>query len=241
MRHDFKTPLVGALACIGGLAALAYGAYSVGPVERLDLRIFLHFTDEDSRATGPAELLVHLGDLGPLLALMAAIVVFGLYFGRRREIIAAIAVIIGANLTTQLLKVALEHPRHTIHQGVTHAFWAELLPSADAFPSGHTTAAASVAVALLFVVPHRHQMTALAAGILLTAAVAVSVVVLTWHYPSDAVGAVLVAAIWGFLMAAALRPPERHGRTERRQTTAMRGLPSPPTIGGHGTRSWSHD
>jgi membrane-associated phospholipid phosphatase len=204
MQRSVKMPLLGALGCIAGLAVLVYAAYSVGPVERLDLRIFLHFTGEDSRAMGPASLLIHLGDLGPLLIFMAMVVALGMYFGRRREIVAALAVIVGANLTTQLLKVVLENPRHATQNGMTHAVWSSL-PSADAFPSGHTTAAASVAVALLFVVPARHRMSALAAGILLTAALAISVVVLTWHYPSDALGAILVAALWGFLMVTGLR------------------------------------
>jgi len=60
---------------------------------------------------------------------------------------AAVTVVAGANLTTQILKVALAHPRFQSVLGHD-----QLGPVA--FPSGHTTAAASIAIAFLFVVPH---------------------------------------------------------------------------------------
>jgi membrane-associated phospholipid phosphatase len=189
---------------MAGLALLAYAAYSVGSVESLDLRIFLHLRYEVALAYGPAEVAVHLGDLGPLLAWMAVVTGLGVFFGRRREVVAALAVIVGANLTTQVLKITLEHPRNVAHAGDTVPWW-NSLPQPDAFPSGHTTAVAAVAVALLFVVPSRQRMNAAAVGILLTGAMATAVVVLGWHYPTDAIGAVLVAAAWGFFMVATLR------------------------------------
>jgi membrane-associated phospholipid phosphatase len=214
-------PLAGAAACTVALAVLAYAAYSVAPVEHLDVRIYLHFEFEQYPALFPANALVHLGDLGPLLVLTALTVGIGLHFGRRREVVAALAVISGANVSTQLLKVALEHPRHALQAGMP-SFWAHLLPAADAFPSGHTTAVASVAVAMLFVVPARHRMAVAAIGIFLTASMAISVVVLGWHYPSDAIGAIFVAAAWGFLMVAALRLSVRPSGAAGRELTAVR-------------------
>jgi membrane-associated phospholipid phosphatase len=221
MSRDVKAPLFGLAACVAGLLLLVYSAYKVGPLERLDLRIYLHFEFHNAPGLGAAALLVHLGDLAPLLVLTAAVIALGLYFERRREVIAALAVIVGANLTTQLLKVALEHPRYGAQGGGSEPYWAHLLPSENAFPSGHTTAAAAVAVALLLVVPTRHQMSAAAAGILLTAAVAISVVVLGWHYPSDALGAILVASAWGFLTVALLRIHVSRGRARRVEPPGM--------------------
>lgn len=204
MPRSIKAPFAAAASSAVALGLLAYAAFSVGPIERLDLRIYLHFEFVEGPGVDPARLLVHLGDLGPLLLCTAAVVGAGLYFGRRREVVAALAVIVGANLTTQLLKVALEQPRHAV-QGTPSKFLIELLPSNDAFPSGHTTAVAAVAVALLFVVPARHIVSAATVGFLLTASVAISVVVLGWHYPSDALGGILVAVTWGFAMLAVLR------------------------------------
>jgi membrane-associated phospholipid phosphatase len=199
MTRSVKAPLLAAIACAAAIAPLAAAAYGYGPVKALDLRILLHLERETGPSYHLASVLVNLGDLGSLLVLLAAVCAIGLYFGRRREVIAALVLVAGANLTTQLLKVTLEHARYKASQhGVE-------LPWADSFPSGHTTAAASIAVALLLVVPARHRFNAATGGMLLTAAVGLSVVILGWHYPSDVLGGLLVVATWSFAVLAALR------------------------------------
>jgi membrane-associated phospholipid phosphatase len=199
MPRSVKTPLLAALACAIAIAPLAVAAYSFGWFQRIDLRIFVHLR----RVAGPfntlASALVNLGDLVALLVLLAAVVALGLKLGRRREVVAAAAVVAGANLTTQLLKTTLEHARHrAFEHGIE-------LPWPNSFPSGHTTAAASIAVALLLVVPARHRLVAATAGAALTAAVGFSVVILGWHYPSDVLGGLLVVGAWGFAALAWLR------------------------------------
>jgi membrane-associated phospholipid phosphatase len=206
MRRSVKAPLFAAIACAAAIAPLAVAAYGFGPVKSVDLRILLHLERETGPAHDLAMALVVLGDLAALLVLVAAVCALGLHFGRRREVVAAVIVVAGANLTTQLLKVTLEHARHkAFEHGIE-------LPWPNSFPSGHTTAAASIAVALLLVVPARHRLRAAAVGFLLTAAVGISVVVLAWHYPSDVLGGLLVVATWGFAALAALRlRPGRDG------------------------------
>jgi membrane-associated phospholipid phosphatase len=199
MTRRVKAPLLAAIACAAAIAPLAALAYSYGPVKDRDLDILRHFERETGRVHDLAAALVNLGDLAALLVLAAAVVGIGLWFGRRREVVAALVLIAGANVTTQGLKAALEHVRYTVaEQG-----WE--MPWANSFPSGHTTAAATIAVALLFVVPARHRLAAAAAGFLLTAAVGFSVIVLTWHYPSDVLGALLVVGAWAFAILAVLR------------------------------------
>jgi membrane-associated phospholipid phosphatase len=199
MPRNVRNPLLAALACAAALVPLAVAAYSFGPVKRLDLRGFLHLRREEGPIHALAVGLVNLGDLAPLLILLAAVAVLGLRLGRRREVIAAAVVVAGANLTTQLLKTTLEHARHkAFEHGVE-------LPWPNSFPSGHTTAAASIAVALLLVVPALHRRRAAAVGLLLTSAVGISVVVLGWHYPSDVLGGFLVVSAWGFSAVAYLR------------------------------------
>jgi len=199
MTRSVKAPLFAAIACAAAITPLAAAAYAYGPVKALDLRILLHLERETGLSHHLASVLVNLGDLGSLLVLLAAVCGIGLYFGRRRQVIAAVVLVAGANLTTQLLKVALEHVRYKAWE---HGLE---LPWANSFPSGHTTAAASIAVALLFVVPARHRLKAAASGLLLTAAVGLSVVILGWHYPSDVLGGLLVVATWGFAVLAFLR------------------------------------
>ncbi|NCT92162.1 phosphatase PAP2 family protein [Cellulomonas sp. APG4] len=107
---------------------------------------------------------------------------------RRRVLLAVqVAVLVGgANLTTQVLKhMVLERPDLGVGD-----------PLDNALPSGHTTAAASVAAALLFVVPRRVRPTAAVVGVLYTVATGVSTLVGRWHRPSDAVAAVLVVLAW---------------------------------------------
>jgi membrane-associated phospholipid phosphatase len=199
MSRHVKAPLLAAAACAAAIAPLAVVSYSFGPVQRLDLRILTHLTRDEGPGYLLAAALVNLGDLASLLVLLGAVCALGWRLGRRREALAAVAVVAGANLTTQLLKVTLEHARHkAFEHGIE-------LPWANSFPSGHTTAAASIAVALLLVVPARHRSAALLAGAMLTAGVGLSVVVLAWHYPSDVLGGLLVVGAWGFAALAYLR------------------------------------
>lgn len=107
---------------------------------------------------------------------------------RRRWMLAVqIAVLVaGANLTTQILKhQVLERP----DLGVTYA-----LP--NALPSGHTTAAASVAVAAILVVPPRARPYVTALGGAYAGLTGVSTLVGQWHRPSDVVAALLVVLAW---------------------------------------------
>jgi membrane-associated phospholipid phosphatase len=199
MPRNAKAPLFAAIACALAIAPLAVVAYSLGPFQHLDMRILLHLRREEGAMNALASVLVNLGDLAALLVLLAAICAYGLKLGRRREVLAALVVVAGANLTTQLLKVTLEHARHkAFEHGIE-------LPWANSFPSGHTTAAASIAVALLLVVPAAHRFAAAVAGAALTAAVGLSVVILGWHYPSDVLGGLLVVGTWGFAALAWLR------------------------------------
>jgi membrane-associated phospholipid phosphatase len=206
MPHRVRTPLLAALACALAITPLAVVAYSLGPFQRVDLRILLHLRREEGPINALASVLVNLGDLLPLLIMLAAVCMIGLRLGRRREVLAAVVVVAGANLTTQLFKTTLEHARHkAFEHGIE-------LPWPNSFPSGHTTAAASIAVALLLVVPAAHRLAAALAGVALTAAVGLSVVILGWHYPSDVLGGLLVVGAWGFAALAWLRLRVGRGR-----------------------------
>jgi membrane-associated phospholipid phosphatase len=217
MPRRVKTPLLAALVCVLLIAPLAVAAYSLGPFQRVDLRILLHLRREEGTINALASVLVNLGDLIPLLILLATVCAIGLRAGRRREVLAALAVVAGANLTTQLLKATLEHARHkAFEHGIE-------LPWPNSFPSGHTTAAASIAVALVLVVPAAHRLTAALLGAALTAVVGLAVVILGWHYPSDVLGGLLVVGAWGFAALAWLRL--RPGRDRARDTREHRPPP----------------
>lgn len=113
---------------------------------------------------------------------------------RRRWVLAAqVAVLIaGSNATTQVLKYwVYDRP--------------ELLPGwtgANALPSGHTTVAASVAVALLIAVPRSWRPVVAVLGAAWAAATGISTLVGQWHRPSDVVAAMLVVTAWGAAVCA---------------------------------------
>lgn len=189
--------------CAIAIVPLAVAVYTFGPAVSLDRRIFFDMQREVGFVYDVASAFVNLGDLGALLPMLAAVCLIGVGFGRRREAFAAAVVVAGANVTTQVLKVVLEHTRNKAWE---HGF---SMPWSTSFPSGHTTAAASIAVALLLVVPAGYRLLAAGIGAAITGVVGLSVVILGWHYPSDVLGALLVVATWGLCAVAYLRLRDR--------------------------------
>ena len=127
------------------------------------------------------------------LAAGAAVAV-GIALARRRWALAVSALVLvgGANVTTQVLKAwVLDRP----------ALGGDLA-GGPSLPSGHTTAAASFAAALVLVVPRRARPWAAALGAVYTAATGVSTLIGQWHRPSDVVAAILVVLAWAALVCA---------------------------------------
>jgi membrane-associated phospholipid phosphatase len=212
-------PLAAWIGCAGALVLLALVAYGIDAAQRADATLLSKFIALDGRVGFLAEPIAHLGDPLPLLAMLAGACGIALWRRRPLDAAAAVAVVAGANLTTQVLKVALAHPRVQSVLGNN-----QLGPVA--FPSGHATAATSIAIAFAFVVPREWRVAAAALGACLVIAVGCSVMVLAWHYPSDVIGGVLVACGWGFAILAAMRAVRP--REPRGAGLSARGpLPSP--------------
>jgi membrane-associated phospholipid phosphatase len=144
---------------------------------------------------------------------------------QRREGLAAVAAgtILGANITTQLLKsVFLE--RTDLLDSLFYA-----LP--NSFPSGHVTAAASVAVALVIVLPPLLRSPTIIVASLAVAVAGASTMFAGWHRMADVVGGIFVAAAWGAGLTAILvwrrgaapvgRRTEIVGRLSARLVVAM--------------------
>ena len=130
---------------------------------------------------------------------------------RPRLALAAAATIVAANLTTQLLKL-LVLDRSDLLGGLFY-------PLPNSFPSGHATAAASIAVAALLVLPPLLRAPSVFLSALVVAAVGVSTLLAGWHRMADAVGGVFVATTWAATFGAILawrRGVERVGRRTAR-------------------------
>ena len=126
---------------------------------------------------------------------------------------AALIVVIGANVTTQLLKQILLD-RTDLLDGLFY-------PLPNSFPSGHATAAASIAVGLLLVVPPLLRAPVVVLSGVVVAVVGVSTLVTGWHRMADAVGGTFVATSWGAGLAAFLT--WRHGVESVGPRTAQLG------------------
>jgi membrane-associated phospholipid phosphatase len=199
VARNVKAPLVGWFVCTAGLIVVALFAYDAGFAQRVDASVLARVvTVHGSHAETLANGLTFFGDLPALLLMTALACGIGWARRRPRRVAAAILVVAGANLTTQALKVALSHPRARELLGAEGVEW-------DGFPSGHVTAAASIAIAFAFVLPERLLPAVAALGACFVAAMGWAVLALNWHYPSDVVGGILVAASWGFAALALMR------------------------------------
>jgi membrane-associated phospholipid phosphatase len=216
VARRISAPLFAAAGCLGALVVVAFFAHKVGRAVYLDATVLDDLSaPHEGLRFGLATVVARLADPVPLLLLTIAVAILGWRWGRRREVLAAVAVVIGANLTTQVLKHLFEHHRYQDFLGVEQ-------PWDNAFPSGHTTAAVAVSIALLLVVPPRLLPRATVIAASFSAAVGLSLVVIEWHYPSDVIGGFLVASAWGLAALAWLRYRGDRERAPETQTASSR-------------------
>jgi membrane-associated phospholipid phosphatase len=174
----------------------------------------------------------HLADPLPVALFTACLLLLALGRGRPRHAVLAAVLLVGANVTSQLLKPALAYSRaqeDAVGVNVVDA----------ALPSGHATASMALALAAVLVAPRALRPLAAAGGAAFTLAVSFAVLVLGWHFPSDVVGGHLLATAWALvafagLRASAARWPEQ-GSMRRAAREAV-GSPSPAAFRKHGLK-----
>jgi membrane-associated phospholipid phosphatase len=185
--------LTSALFCVV-LGAVLYGAVHVGVVAAAELRVLEGFMGLPGKAY--ASDLVSMFNPAPFAVLSLSLVAGAVVARRPRAAAAALVTMLGAGVTTQVLKPLLASQRD---------FPPMHYMGPVAYPSGHTTAVMSLALALIIVSPARLRPLAAACGGLLTVATVFSILVLGSHYPSDIVGGLLVATTWACAASAVLR------------------------------------
>jgi membrane-associated phospholipid phosphatase len=190
--------LWGALFCALGTALLALLFYGSTRISDFDARVTSHFlATPDSGLDDLANIGAKLAEPAPLILILFGLIALGLAWNRPWHLVAAGVVIAGANLTTQLMKLAMAHPRLQGALGVSY-------PIEIHYPSGHTTAALSAGFALWLITPPRWRGWAAIAGLAYGLAVAAGVVIAGWHFISDVLGAAMVVGFWACLALAAL-------------------------------------
>lgn len=109
----------------------------------------------------------------------------------------------GANIATQLFKYFVDRPE----LGVFGTAGAS--PGMNTLPSGHTTVAATAAIAVLFVSPPRFRPIAAILGAIYAAGTGVSTLIGGWHRASDVVAAMLITLVFAGLALLLDRPRTR--------------------------------
>lgn len=139
-----------------------------------------------------AEPVLQIVSVPLLLAVLAAAAVVAVVRRRWVLLVQVGALVGGANLTTQLLKnTILDRPELVETIG-----W-----RANSLPSGHTTVAATVAVALVLLVPPAWRPVAALLGGAYAATTGVATMVGGWHRPSDVIAALTVVLAWSGVAA----------------------------------------
>ncbi|GAB3154594.1 hypothetical protein GCM10027290_49370 [Micromonospora sonneratiae] len=181
------------LAIVQGLAfvALWWVAVRTGRGQSLDTIALAGNTIGQHRIEDLVDTVLNAMSVLSLLAATAVIGFIALIRGRIALALVTTLLIAGANVTTQLLKHGLYRPDLGIDP--------ERAAVGNTLPSGHTTVAASVAVALVLVLPARVRGwgALLAAGY--AALAGVGTLSAGWHRPSDAAAAMLVVGVWAAL------------------------------------------
>jgi membrane-associated phospholipid phosphatase len=188
-----------------------YGAFHVVGLAQAGAHAYLAFYRISLGHRELAHLAQRVADLclpSPYVYLAAVPVIIALLRRRWALALGLLVMIPGAVVTSELLKPLLAAPRPAL--GIANA----PLSAHGSWPSGHSTAAVILAMALLLASPARWRPYAAVAGTLFSLAVIYSILSLGWHYPSDALGGILVASIWTLLtVAAVLSVDARYGRT----------------------------
>lgn len=159
-----------------------------------DAFLFHHVSGNARAPVRTATRAVETIDVG---SLAVGIVLVGL-LGRARRGIVAAAVVVLSLATAEGLKHGLPHLGGLLPVG-----------RAPTFPSGHTSIAASLGLAVVIAVPAVLRPLAAIVGAAYAAGIGLALVVLAWHFPSDVVGSFCIAGFWASVGAALVATPSR--------------------------------
>src|SRR5919108_443638 len=217
MDRRTRSLLLMAAGCAALFVLVLAAAYVWDPARSLDLTGLTGFVSADDgwRET-LATWLVQLGDPAPVALMALGLAGLAAARGRPRVAVAVLLLVILTSASSQWLKELLAHPRE-------QAPGLDFRLGPEAFPSGHATAAMSLALAAVLAAPRRARPAAAMLGALLALAVGASVVAGGWHFPSDVLGGYLLATGWALVLAALLSEADRrHPATGRWADTAVR-------------------
>ncbi len=155
-----------------------------------------------------AETVLNVVSVASLLGAVALVATVALVRLARVQGLAAIGLLIGANVSTLVLKnYLLERPDLGIR---------EVSPATlNSLPSGHATAVFSASVALLLVVPARWRYPVSLAGLVIATVTALATMSAGWHRAGDSMAAFLLVGVWTAIAAGAVLVADTGGAGDR--------------------------
>jgi membrane-associated phospholipid phosphatase len=207
-------PLALALVAAALLAATGVLAKLVPITQQGDAHTLQGFVGLNAPRLTPAiDRIAHLADPAPYALAALALALVALVRGRWRVALGIPLVFVATGLTTETLKHVLAGPR------VQEWLGASAHIGAASWPSGHSTAAMTMALCAVLAAPPRLRPTVAALGGAFALAVAYAILTLGWHFPSDVFGGYLVAWTYTMLFVAFIawteqRWPSRRGADE---------------------------
>jgi membrane-associated phospholipid phosphatase len=188
-------PALALLCALGLVVTFLVGLHTARGLND-DATIFLRVSGNAAvpvHAAGAARELLFAID-GVFVAVGAALIVgLAMLQGQLRRAAAANAIVASSVASVEALKYGLPH--------LGSAIPFEREPT---FPSGHTSVAVSLGLALVVVSPPVLRPAAALVGAAYAAGVGLSVILLGWHFPSDVVGSFFVCGFWAAAIAALL-------------------------------------
>lgn len=161
------------------------------------------------RLTPLLDRVAHSADPGPYALAALVLALLALVRGRPRVALAIPLLFVATGATTEALKHLLASPRLNEWLGSGAQI------SAASWPSGHSTAAMTMALCAVLAAPPRLRPTVAALGGAYALAVAYAILTLGWHFPSDVFGGYLVAATYVLLAIGAINATERRRPSAR--------------------------
>jgi membrane-associated phospholipid phosphatase len=202
--------------------------YSVGTVRGQMLDTLALWGNDTGRAelAGPLDTALNAVSVASLVLVLLMIGTIAVARHRYSLAIMAVVIVAGSTLTTRMLKEYLiTRPEFGVDPDRAGA--------GNSLPSGHATAAAAFAVALVLVLPPAARGLASLLGATYAAVVGVATLSSGWHRPSDVIAAYLIAGGWaagaGLLLVLVQRPSAIVLPTERAGLSLMATL-----LGGFG-------
>ncbi|MFD6444024.1 phosphatase PAP2 family protein [Promicromonospora sp. NPDC060204] len=183
-----------ALAAALGTLLVWWAMVTTWPGQRVEERVFVTADLFQDVVNRPVEPVLLLGSPPWLVTGFLAVCGIGLVRRRWGATALAAAVILGSNLTTQVIKDGVFYRTGLVGE------WNRDI---NTLPSGHVTVVAAAWAALLLVAPRRWRPATAVAGAAVTCAMGLATIADRWHRPSDVVAAVLVVVLWTALACVA--------------------------------------